>query len=496
MHIYLVLDIGTSSAKAGLYREDGTLLNASSAAYEVAYPDAGWAEQNPVDWWEAVQTISREVLKANAGSQVRAVCVSGQAPSCVPVDRQGRPLRPAILWLDRRAAPQVSWLGERLGQERAEKISGNILDSYYGGVKWLWFRQNEPDRYAQTWKILQASSYVTLHLTGEAVVDHSQAGLCSPVYNLHQRKWDEGACELMGLEVSKLPVIRDAWEVIGQITTQAEAATHILAGTPVVCGGGDYACACLGAGVMQKGAAAMMLGTAGNLLVPSPVRTDVRVFNTVHVTGERLSLGGVMAGGAVRWFVEMLGDESPDFLSVLEKEALQVPPGAEGLIFLPYLMGERTPIWDPYARGVFMGLCSRHRRGHLYRAVLEGVALAYRQMAEIFAEMGSPIREVVAINGGARSPLWRQIFANVLGVPIRWRPNSGGTALGAAYLAALGSGDQPGFAGLDSWLEPTLDTFPNPEQAGVYASHFSIFCALYGQLKDDFRKLAQGYLNE
>jgi sugar (pentulose or hexulose) kinase len=487
-----VLDIGTSSAKAVLYQEDGRRLSSCSAGYEVAYPEIGWAEQAPTDWWKAVQTISQEVMKSSGGSQVRAVCVSGQAPSCVPVDRQGNPIRPAILWLDRRAAVQVSWLGDRLGYEKAERISGNILDSYYGGLKWLWFRMNEPDLYRQTWKILQASSYVTLKLTGEAVVDHSQAGLCSPAYNLHRRKWDEEACEVMGLEVSKLPVIRDSWEVVGQVTTRSAAATHLPEGTPVICGGGDYACACLGAGVMKRGTAAMMLGTAGNLLVPAPERTDVRVFNTVHVTGERLSLGGVMAGGAVHWFVEMLGDERPELLSVLEEEANQVPPGADGLIFLPYLMGERTPIWDPYARGVFMGLSSRHRRGHLYRAVLEGVALAFQQMAEIFTEMGSPIHEIVAINGGANSPLWRQIFADVLGVPIRWRPNSGGTALGAAFLAALGAGDRASFADLKDWLEPTIDSLPEPERAGVYAGHYPIFCRLHGKLKDDFRKLSSG----
>jgi xylulokinase len=487
--VYLALDIGTSSTKAVLYQEDGALLGTSSASYGVSYPRPGWAEQDPADWWEAVQAVCQDVLRACSHPLVRAVSLSGQAPSCVPVDRQGKPLREAILWLDRRAAPQADWLHERLGLERAEKISGNTLDSYYGGVKWLWFRQTEPDRYRHTWKILQASGYVTLQLTGEAVIDHSQAGLCSPAYNLRQRSWDAEACERMGIELSVLPTLHNAWEVVGQVTPQAAAATHLPAGTPVVCGGGDYACACLGAGVMRAGAAAMMLGTSGNLLVPAPRGTDLRLFNTVHVTGEGLSLGGVMAGGAVRWFLDMLGDENPDLLAILEKEALQVPSGAEGLIFLPYLMGERTPIWDPYARGVFLGLSSRHRRGHLYRAVLEGVALAYRQMAEIFTDLGSPIDEVIAINGGARSPLWRQIFADILGIPVRWRPTSGGTGLGAAFLAALGMNDQPRFENLQAWLEPTLDTFPNSEPAEVYARHYSIFKSLHGRLKDDFRQL-------
>jgi xylulokinase len=484
-----VLDIGTSSAKADLYQEDGTRLNSASAAYEVTFPEAGWAEQNPLDWWEAVQRICRKVMTNSLDIKLSAVCISGQAPSCVPVDRKGIPLRPAILWLDRRSAPQVDWLAKRMGQKRAEEISGNILDSYYGGLKWLWFRQNEAEIYQHTWKILQANSYVILQLTGEAVVDHSQAGLCSPVYNLERREWDEEACAVMELEVKKLPLIQDAWQVVGQVTAQAAEATQLPVGTAVVCGGGDYACACLGAGVMKKNVGAVMLGTAGNLLVPAPERSDRRLFNTIHVTGERLSLGGVLAGGSVRWFVEMLGDDRPDFLTTLEKEAAQVPAGAEGLVFLPYLMGERTPIWDPHARGVFIGLSSRHRRGHLYRAVLEGVTLAFRQMAAIFSEMGSPLDEIIAINGGARSQLWRQIFADVLGIPIRWRPNSGGTALGGAFLASLGVGDQVGFVDLESWLEPTVDTFPNLAAREVYTSHYRVFITLYDQLKDGFRKL-------
>jgi xylulokinase len=486
---YLALDIGTSSTKAALYQEDGRLLGASSASYAVSYPHPGWAEQDPGEWWGAVQSVCQEIM-ACCPPQVKAVCLSGQAPSCVPVDRQGRPLRKAILWLDRRAAPQADWLRERLGLERAEQISGNTLDGYYGGVKWVWFRQQEPELYRQTWKILQASGYIALQLTGEAAVDHSQAGLCSPAYNLRQRGWDSQACEEMEIEAGVLPDLRHSWDVVGQVTPQAAEATRLPAGTPVVCGGGDYACACLGAGVLRAGTAAMMLGTSGNLLVPAPRRTDTRLFNTVHVTGEGLSLGGVLAGGAVRWFVDMLGDERPDLLAILEKEALQVPPGAEGLIFLPYLMGERTPIWDPYARGVFLGLSSRHRRGHLYRAVLEGVALAYRQMVEIFAENNSPIDEVIAINGGARSPLWRQIFADILEIPIRWRPSSGGTALGAAFLAARGAGDQPGFDSLSGWLEPTLDTVPLAQSNELYARHYAVFKALHERLKGDFHLLA------
>jgi xylulokinase len=294
----------------------------------------------------------------------------------------------------------------------------------------------------------------------------------------------------MQLDLDKLPTLIPSVSVIGQVTPAAATATGLKAGTPVVCGGGDFAAACLGAGVRDKGSAAMMLGTSGNLLVPDMQNLDSRLINTVHLSGEGLTLGAVYAGGSVQWFGDMLGIKQKDLFGMLDQEAAATPAGAEGLVFLPYLMGERTPIWDSQARGVFLGLANSHSRGHLFRAVLEGVAFGYRQMAEILVERGNPLTEIIAINGGARSPLWRQIFADVLGVPIRWRPNSGGTMLGGAYLAAVGSGIQKDFTGLTAWLEPTLDTFPNPDNADVYQRQFSVFSQLYGRLKDCFTRLS------
>ena len=196
-----------------------------------------------------------------------------------------------------------------------------------------------------------------------------------------------------------------------------------------------------------------------------------------------------MAGGAVNWFKTMLGIDQPDMFHLLDAEASQTPPGAEGLVFLPYLMGERTPIWDPYARGVFLGLSTSHARGHLYRAVLEGVAYAFRQMMEIISNTDTPITEIIAINGGARSPLWRQIFADILEVPIRWRPTSGGTSLGAAFLGAQSCIKDLSIADLSSWLEPTQDTYPNPDLLYSYRSQYDIFCSLHSRLKDLFPKL-------
>jgi xylulokinase len=489
MTIYLSIDIGSASAKATLYRPDGKLAASQSVNYTIQYPHPGWAEQDPDGWWEATRQCCHQILNDLGGEKISVVSVSGQTPGCVPIDHQGKPLRPAILWMDRRAVPQVEQLRTRLGNDLSVKISGNTLDSYFGGLKWAWFRQNEPQLYDKTWKLLQANNYINYRLTGEISIDPSQAGLCSPCFNLKGRHWEPSICDLMDLDLEKLPPIFPSQETIGQVTTAASVETGLPVGIPVVCGGGDFACACLGAGVVQSGSAAMMLGTSGNLLIPAPLKTDSRLLNTIHVTGENLSFGAVMAGGAVSWFKTMLGIDQPDLFSLLDAEASQTPPGADGLIFLPYLIGERTPIWDAYARGVFFGLSTSHTRGHLYRAVLEGVAYAFRQMMEILSDTDASIREIVAINGGARSPIWRQIFADILGVPIRWRPTSGGTSLGTAFLAAQSCVKNHSMADLSSWLEPTQDTFPNLNISHNYQSQYEIFCSLYGRLKDLYPKL-------
>jgi xylulokinase len=260
--------------------------------------------------------------------------------------------------------------------------------------------------------------------------------------------------------------------------------TGIPAGTPVAAGGGDFAFSCLGAGVFEPGEATVMLGTAGNLLVPDPAATDPRLINTIHVTGGMLSLGGVMAGGSVHWFKEMLRWERDNFYRIMEAEAADTPPGAAGLVFLPYLMGERTPIWDHKARGAFFGLSNIHQRGHLYRAVLEGVAFAFRGMLEIVMESGTQIEKITLTDGGAQSKLWRQIFADVLGRPVGWQPKSGGTALGAAITGALACGELSSPAAIKDWFQPTIDIHPDPRHTVVYNQHFQIFQALYPRLKN------------
>jgi len=499
----LVADLGTSATKAGVFTLEGKELASATVEYPAAYPQPTWAEQDANLWWEAALSSIKESLekarvKPNA---VKAVSISGQAPSCLPIDSDGKPLRPAIIWIDRRATKEVEWIAEEIGADEVRQVSGNYIDGYFGGPKWLWFKNNEPELFKQTWKIMQAHGYVIFKLTGEVVTDYSHAGLCSPCFDLQKKEWSEEICKTMGIPLSMLPELAPSYEVVGKINPEGAKLSGLAEGTPVVTGGGDFACATLGCGVIDVGQAAQMLGTAGNLLVPvgETIDPDPRLLNTVHLTGDYLMLGSMYAGGVLQWFRDQLGELEIEkgkkvgrsSYQLLDEKAEGIPPGSEGLILLPYLMGERTPIWDPYARGVYIGLTPYHTRAHMYRAALEGVAFGFRHMAEIIEQQDVRILEVIAVNGGAKSSLWRQIFADVLNARIDYYVGGAATLLGDVALAGLGAGYFKDLSVVREWQEILESQAPDPSSHQLYAEYYDIYREMYEQLKDQFRKLVE-----
>lgn len=499
----LAVDLGTSATKAGVFNLSGQELGTATAEYPTEYPQPTWAQQDASHWWQAAVTTikgSIEQAKIPPGA-VKAVSVSGQAPSCLAIDKQGEPLRPAIIWIDRRATEEVEWIAEHVGAQEVQRVAGNYIDGYFGGPKWLWFRNKEPELFERTWKILQAHSYIVFKLTGEIVTDYSHAGLCSPCFDLQKKEWSQDMCTELGIPVSMLPQVLPSHQIVGAINEAGAQASGLTVGTPVVTGGGDFACATLGCGVIKVGQAAQMLGTAGNLLVPigEKIDPDPRLLNTVHVTGDYLTLGSIYAGGVLQWFRDQLGEpeiaegESSDKSAyrLLDEKAGGVPPGAEGLILLPYLMGERTPIWDPYARGVYIGITPYHTRAHMYRAALEGVAFAFRHMVEIIEQQGVAIEEVIAVNGGARSPLWRQIFADILNARINYYVGGAATLLGDVTLAGIGAGFFPGFEVVNEWQEIVETQEPNSKLGDLYARYYALYRQIYLQLKEQFIELVE-----
>jgi xylulokinase len=507
----LGIDVGTTGVRAALFDPTGELVANASVACPYASPHPGWAEADPRGWWSAARRALASlgapaspgspgspaaspasgsdgaVGGASVGAGARAllesvacVAVAGQAPTAALVDASGEPVRPAVLWLDTRADAEARELG---------------TEAYYLGPKLLWLARHEPAVIARARFILQSHAFVAQKLTGEAATDPSTAALAIPLFDLGARAWLHAACDRVGVRADQLPPIRRAHDVIGQVTARAAAETGLPAGTPVVAGGGDFAAATLGAGVIDEGEACLMLGTAGNLLVPRRTPgADARLINAHHVGADVwLSLGGTLSGGAQEWlrhaFAGGAAGALPAF-DVLDAEAAAVPAGAGGLVFLPYLQGERTPLWDVTARGAYVGLSLEHGRGHLWRALLEGIALSFVDCQSVLEESGVRLTEVVGANGGGKSALFRQILCDALGAPLTYAPRASGTVAGAAVLAGLGAGLLPSASAARAFRGPTLAHAPAPDKTSRYRELLALRRATYGALRPAFTALA------
>ena len=509
----LGIDIGTTGVRAAIFDASGTLLIDASVPCPYDAPEPGWAQIRPEQWWRATVKAIGDLADRSPFvtlAEVTGICVVGQAPTFAMVDDKGNELGPAILWLDTRASEEAETLG---------------VHAYYLGPKALWLSRHgaahhapesargragiawglpDPDIIKRARWVLQSHAFVAHRLTGVAATDPSTAALCLPLFDLEKRAWRLGEeCAAVGLRPEQLPPIRAAHEVIGEVTADAAAAIGhgLRAGVPVVAGGGDFAAATLGAGVIDEGEACLMLGTAGNLLVPrrTPGK-DPRLINSHHVGVDAwLSLGGTLSGGAQEWLRHALTRASgestairnalPTF-DILEEEAEHVATGSEGLLFLPYLQGERTPIWDTDARGAYIGLGLRHGRGHLWRAVLEGIALGFVDCQEVLEQDGVRLREVVAANGGGKSGLFRQILCDALGVPLIYTPDGGGTVAGAAILAGLGTGAIRTASDARAWRGSTVTHEPNAQAHQRYRELLALRRQAYAGLKPVFAGLA------
>lgn len=489
--LLLGIDLGTSSAKAGLFRTDGRRLASAQVGYQYRMPHPGWAEMESEVWWDATCRLIGAVMAEAAARPwwIAGVGVSGQAPTLLPVDAGQRPLGPAILWLDTRSEIEAREIADRLGQGVCERVGGNRVHAYYLGPKLSWLMHHRPEVFDRTWKILQSHSYPVMKLTGEVVTDYSSAALCAPLYDARARAWSGAACQALGIATDLLPAIRPAHAVAGSITRRAAQETGLVPGTPVAVGGGDFACSTLAAGVLEEGEACLMLGTAGNLLMPlGAPRFDPRMINSHHVGCDRyLTLGGVLSGAVLEWCRAALGGERG--LEHLEAETAAVPAGAEGLILLPHLQGTRTPTWNAKARGVLFGLGLQHGRGHLYRATLEGVGFSFRHCLAVMEEQGLHLAEVVAVNGGARSALWRQMLSDILGVPLTYAPENAGAPGGAAILAGLAAGALESSAVARAWRGESARHQPDPGTRRRYEDLFRLYLRLSEDLQGDFERL-------
>ena len=490
MTYLLGIDVSTTGVKALLVAADGQVVGSANTEQPLYTPHPLWSEQDPADWWNGAIRSVRQVLADTGvdGSQVVAVGLTGQMHGLTLLDQAGQVLRPAILWNDGRTAAQCDEMRARLGKERLVAITGNDALTGFTAPKILWVREHEPEVYARVAHILLPKDYVRYRLTGGFAVDCADgAGMI--LMDIKQRAWSGEVLEALQIPAEWLPQVFEGPQVTGTITAEAAQLTGLKAGTPVVGGGGDQAAGAVGAGAVQPGVVSLALGTSGVVFASTSaplIEPQGRLHAFCHAVPGRWHLMGVMlsAAGSLRWYRDTF-HPGLDYDSLLAPAA-DIPAGCEGLLFLPYLTGERTPYPDPLARGAFVGLTIRHNEGHLVRAVLEGVAFGLRDSFELMKQAGQKeIRQVRVSGGGARSLLWRQILANVFGAELVTVNTTEGAAYGAALLAGVGAGLWPDVdAACQATVRLTGSTAPQPAEQAAYEKYYALYRQLYPALKE------------
>ncbi|TFG67897.1 MAG: xylulokinase [Anaerolineales bacterium] len=503
-HYVLAHDLGTTGNKATLYDVDGKLVGSAFYAYKTEYAHPNWAEQDPNDWWDAVTVSSQRLLreKGVAPEDIACITFSGQMMAAVPVDARGLPLRKAIIWADQRATPQTKWLEERVSFEKVYAITGHRLSESYSLFKIMWLRDNQPEIYHSTHKFLHAKDAIVARLTGNFVTDKSDASGMD-LYDLEQDTWSTTLLEAAQMDTSQLPDVHPSTDVVGVVLPSIAGDIGVAAGTPVVIGGGDGVCASAGAGVVREGSAYNYVGSSSwiALATRKPIFDPAyRTFSYCHLMpGMYMPTGTTQSAGAsYQWTRDQLCRmevQTADILklspyALMDLEAGQSPVGANGLLFLPYLMGERSPHWNPKAKGAFIGLTIRHSRSDMIRAVLEGVTFNLYAILQAFTAQGAKVDAMRLIGGGARARFWNQIMADIYGIPVyRMSILEEATSMGAALAGGIGVGLYAGFDLADT-MNPVAEIIePNPDAHALYSELASIFADSYHALEPVFERL-------
>ena len=494
--LFLGIDVSTTGAKALLVDEKGAVAASTTTPLTLSTPKPLWSEQDPHEWWTGTAASIRKAL-ADAGAtggDVAAVGLTGQMHGLVLLDAKREVLRPAILWNDQRTAAECAEIEKRVGRAALIREVGNVALTGFTAPKILWVRNHEPEVYAKAKLILLPKDYVRLRLTGEAAMDKAD-GSGTILFELKARAWSRRVLETLDIPADWLPPTFEGPETTGTITAQAAAETGLKAGTPVMAGGGDQAAGAVGAGAVRPGVVSLTLGTSGVVFATTDaplVEPEGRLHAFCHAVPGKWHFMGVTlsAAGSLQWYHDTLTPQ--DSFADIVAEAERAPAGSEGLLFLPYLSGERTPYPDPLARGSFVGLTLRHTRAHLTRAVLEGVAFSMKDCFGLLqgAGLGS-VKEVRIAGGGAKGALWRRIVASALGLPMLTVNSTEGAAYGAALLGGTGAGAWPTVeSACDATIAVTGRDEPVPDWVKAYEALYPSYRALYTALKPTYDNLA------
>jgi len=484
--MYLLgLDIGTGGTRAVVIDECGKVV-ASAAAEHPPFtsPEIGWAEQDPDDWWNATRSAVSSVLALVPADEIAAIGLSGQMHGAVVLDADDRPIRPAIMWCDQRTSEQCSEIGETVGRERLIDLVANPAVTGFTLPKLLWLRQTEPQSWEKVRSVLLPKDYIRLKLSGERASDVTDSS-GTLLFDVGKRRWSDEMRTEFGLDRGLFPKVFESIEVTGTVSAKGAVATGLNEGTRIVAGAGDNAAGAVGLGIVRPGMLSATIGTSGVafLVTDGPqVDPNGRIHTLCHAVPGRWHNTGVTqaAGLSLRWYRDNFG-KGRSFDELVEL-ADSIPSGADGLLWLPYLMGERTPHLDPHARAALVGLTASHTEGHVVRALLEGVAFSLRDSIEIFAELGTEVRSVRLGGGGARSPLWQKIQADVYRRPVETATTDEGAAFGAAILAGVGAGL---WSSVDEACESAVSIADRiePDESPALERNYAAYRMLYESLR-------------
>jgi len=500
------IDVGTTGTRVVIVRPDGHVVGAATGDHQpMRMPRPGWAEQDPEDWWQATIVAIRAALHEAqlSGGDIAAVGFSGQMHGVVLLDKARAVLRPSLIWCDQRSQAQCDWITSKAGAERLIQLVSNPALTGFSAPKLLWVRDNEPRIFERAAHFLLPKDFVRLRLTGEFATDVSDAS-GTLLFDVTNRRWSAEMLEALEIDSHLLPRVYESPEITGQITSEAAVVTGLNAGTPVVGGAGDQASSAVGNGIVFPGLTSATLGTSGVIFTyTDKPKLDPRgrIHTFCHAVPGKWHVMGVTqgAGLSLRWFRDHFGTVESwyarltgvDPYDLIIKEAEAAPPGSEGLLWLPYLMGERTPHLDANARGMWFGLTAAHTRAHLIRSILEGVAFSLRDSLEIFKELDIPVEEIRASGGGSRSFLWREIQADVYGTELVTLRTSEGSAFGAALLAGVGAKIYNSVQeSAEQAIEVRERLAPHPERIEIYDRLYKVYRQLYPAVQKHAHELA------
>ena len=503
---YLIgIDLGTSGTKTVLFDTGGKAVASSTVEYPMYQPRNGWAEQDPQDWWNAcVTTVKKVIVDSGVDpASIAGIGISGQMHGLVMLDGKGEVLRNSIIWCDGRTAKECEEITEKVGAKRLIEITANPALTGFTAGKILWVRRNEPELYEKCRHVLLPKDYLRYKLTGEFATEVSDASGMN-LLDVPRRCWSEEILEKLDIDPALLPKMYESYQVTGQVTDEAAGLTGLALGTPVVGGAGDNAAAAIGTGVVEKGKAFTTIGTSGVIFAHSDsVRIDpegrVHSFCSAVPGAWTVMSCSLAAGGSLQWYRNNFCKEEmgvaagmgKDPYYLMDTQAERVPIGSNRLLYFPYLMGERSPLLDPDARGMFFGLSAMHTKYDMLRAVMEGVTYSLRHSLDVLTDMGVTFSTMLATGGGGASPLWRQMMADLYGCPVTTLSNKEGPALGVAILAGVGAGVYPSVQeACQTILQTNKPQRPIAENSEIYEEYYKIYRRVYPALKEEFKALA------